>query len=380
MRKIKCLCSLLIMAILLAGCWDSRSIEDISLVIGVGIDLEEDSDNIALGHQIIVPPSNGGDSSQGSPFKNIYTSGKTVHSAIRNLALRDDPVYSDHQRILLIHNKVLQKYRLDEVINQLVKDDKTRRSLYVFTTDESIKKIFSTTDRDEIPSNQLYSLIENRSRSTKILPSVSLGKVSSNLQKKVSFVLQNVEVINNQIALAGGAIISDGKIMNQELSVDDIATLNWLTGRIEGGVISTEEDSMPLAFEILDDVKVKVKSEYKNDRIYFTVHSETEGRISEDWNEEGDSFKEAYSVNRERAVEEEIKNRVVDFIRKLQTEIQADVIGFSEYVKVQQPDFWKEHKEEWNRYFSESDISFSVSVTAEDFGTKGSIKKRMSDK
>lgn len=379
MKHLKSLCSLIGLSILLTGCWDSRSIEDISLVIGVGIDLEEESENISLGHQIIVPPSNGGDSSQGSPFKNIYTSGKTVHGAIRNLALRDDPVYSDHQRILLIHNSVLKKYTLDEVINQLVKDDKTRRSLYVFTTNESIKKIFSTTDSDEIPSNQLYSLIENRGRSTKILPAVSLGKVSSNLQKKASFVLQNVEVINNQVALAGGAVILNGHISDQELSVDDIATLNWLTGSIEGGVISTEKDSMPLAFEILGDVKVQVKSEYKNDRMYFTIHSEAQGRISEDWNEEEDSFKEDYSADRGRIIKDEVEDRVLDFIHMLQTEVKSDVAGLSEYVKVQEPDFWTEHKNEWNRYFTEAEISFNVSVTVEDFGTKGSIKKRISD-
>ncbi|MEN0643600.1 Ger(x)C family spore germination protein [Alkalicoccobacillus gibsonii] len=379
MKHLKSLCSLIGLSILLTGCWDSRSIEDISLVIGVGIDLEEESENISLGHQIIVPPSNGGDSSQGSPFKNIYTSGKTVHGAIRNLALRDDPVYSDHQRILLIHNNVLKKYTLDEVINQLVKDDKTRRSLYVFTTNESIKKIFSTTDSDEIPSNQLYSLIENRGRSTKILPAVSLGKVSSNLQKKASFVLQNVEVINNQVALAGGAVILNGHISDQDLSVDDIATLNWLTGSIEGGVISTEKDSMPLAFEILGDVKVQVKSEYKNDRMYFTIHSEAQGRISEDWNEEEDSFKEDYSADRGRIIKDEVEDRVLDFIHMLQTEVKSDVAGLSEYVKVQQPDFWTEHKNEWNRYFTEAEISFNVSVTVEDFGTKGSIKKRISD-
>ncbi|MFK3936429.1 Ger(x)C family spore germination protein [Alkalihalobacillus sp. NPDC078783] len=366
---------LLVVITLLTGCWDSRSIEDISIVIGLGIDLDKDSDHISLAHQIIVPPSNGGDSSQGSPFKNIYTSGKTVHSAIRNLALRDDPVYSDHQRILLIQKEVLRKYSLDEVINQLVKDDKTRRSLYVFITDESIKEVFSTSDIDEIPSNQLYSLIENRSRSTKILPAVSLGKVSSNLQKNASFVLQDVQIINQQIALSGGGIIDNGRIMEQGLTVDDIATLNWFTGDLDGGVISTIEKGMPLAFEILDEVKVKVTSEYKEDQIFISVHSETVGRISEDWNEQEDSFTESYSKNREKAVEKEIEDRVLDFIHKLQTELKVDATNLSEYMRVQQPDFWEKHKKDWNQYFCESDISFSVSVTVEDFGTKGSTKK-----
>ncbi|MDQ0206078.1 Ger(x)C family spore germination protein [Alkalicoccobacillus murimartini] len=366
---------LLFCTLTLSGCWDSRSIEDISLVIGVGVDISESGEYISLGHQIIVPPSNSGDSSQSSSFKNIYTTGQTVHNAIRNVALRDNSVISDHQRILIIRKDVLRKWTMDEVINQMIKDDRTRRSLFVFITDEPIKKILGTSDSGEIPSNQLYDLIDNRGKSTKILPEVSLGKLSSNLQKNVSFALQDVQIINNRLALSGGGVIKNGMILDEELSIDDIATLDWLTGEVEGGILSTRLDNMPLAFEILEEVKVKVKTSIENDQVLIDVQAETSGRISEDWNEQEDSFTDKYNEQRRKAIEKEIENRVNHLIEKLQNEIQADVTGFAEYMRVQQPAFWRQHKDQWDQYFSEAEISYSISAIIEDFGTKGSTKK-----
>ncbi|TSB47067.1 Ger(x)C family spore germination protein [Alkalicoccobacillus porphyridii] len=359
----------------LTGCWDSRSIEEISLVIGVGVDISESGEYLSLGHQIIVPPSNSGDSSQNAPFKNIYTTGKTVHSAIRNLALRDHAVISDHQRVLIIRKDVLRKWTIEEVINQMIKDDRTRRSLFVFITDEPIKQVLGVSDAGEIPSNQLYDLIDNRGRSAKILPEVSLGKLSSNLQKGVSFLLQDVQIIDNRLALSGGGVIKDSMILDQELSIDDIGTLNYLTGDIEGGILSTTLEGMPLAFEILDDMNVSIKTDVKDDQVTINVDAETTGRISEDWNEDENSYTQAYNDQRQKAIEIEISKRVNHLVNKLQTDIHADVAGFSEYMRVQQPEFWKQHAAEWDDYFSNADISYSISVVIEDFGTKGSTIK-----
>ncbi|MCM2674515.1 Ger(x)C family spore germination protein [Shouchella plakortidis] len=255
------------------------------------------------------------------------------------------------------------------------KDDRTRRSLYVFITDEPIKQILGLSDSDEIPSNQLYDLLDNRWRSTKILPEVSLGKLSSNLQKNVSFVLQDVQIIGGRLALSGGGVIKNGKILDAELSIDDIGTLNYLTGEIQGGVLSTQLDSMPLAFEILEDMSIKVKTNVVNNHVSIDIDAETSGRISEDWNEQEDSFTDKYNDQRLKAIEAEIQKRVNHLIKKLQTDVQADAAGFAEYMRVQQPDFWDQYGGQWDQYFTEADITYSITVIVEDFGTKGSTKK-----
>ncbi len=45
---------IILCTLLLAGCWDSRNIEDLSLVIGVGPDKPEE-ENVEVTQQILVP-------------------------------------------------------------------------------------------------------------------------------------------------------------------------------------------------------------------------------------------------------------------------------------------------------------------------------------
>lgn len=51
--KIRILC-IFICTLLLSGCWDSKNIEELSLVIGVGLDKPDDH-NLELTQQILVP-------------------------------------------------------------------------------------------------------------------------------------------------------------------------------------------------------------------------------------------------------------------------------------------------------------------------------------
>ncbi len=46
--------SMFICTLLLSGCWDSRNIEELSLIIGVGLDKPDDK-NLELTQQILVP-------------------------------------------------------------------------------------------------------------------------------------------------------------------------------------------------------------------------------------------------------------------------------------------------------------------------------------
>ena len=44
----------IIFCTLLLGCWDSRNLEDLSLVIGVGLDKPEE-ENVEVTQQILIP-------------------------------------------------------------------------------------------------------------------------------------------------------------------------------------------------------------------------------------------------------------------------------------------------------------------------------------
>lgn len=72
----------------------------------------------------------------------------------------------------------------------------------------------------------------------------------------------------------------------------------------------------------------KIKTAYKDGKFKFTVTRNIEGRLSEDWNPNEDSFKDSYIKSIEKTVEKRVHETVTSFItEKLQKEIKADVTG-----------------------------------------------------
>ena len=57
-----------------------------------------------LTHQTLTETESGNMSSS-IPYKNITTAGPTIHEITRNISLKSDPIYSQHQRALLIGEK-----------------------------------------------------------------------------------------------------------------------------------------------------------------------------------------------------------------------------------------------------------------------------------
>jgi spore germination protein len=53
---------------------------------------------------------------------------------------------------------------------------------------------------------------------------------------------------------------------------------------------------------------------------------------------------------------------------RIQKDLQVDVIGFHDYVRIKYPKFWKEHQNDWDSIFSQAPIDYEVQVTIADFG------------
>lgn len=368
--------ALIMMIIILMGCSRHRNIEQLSLVIGVGIDSldtvneKTDQHNLMLTHQTLVSPDRGGmSSSSSSPYKNIVTKGPTVHEITRDIALKQDPLFSQHQRILVFGEQAGKTFKLDALMDQLARDNEIRRSCLIFVTNGQAKDILTIKGMDTPPVNVIYDLVENRYRTNKILPTLSLGEISAKLETDQSFLVQRVSKLEKDIQLNGAALIKGRKIY-AFLSQNDLQALSWLRGDIQGGIVYGKHGRYPFSFEI-GSVKQKVKTKVKNDHsIHFDVYVKTSGRLSEDWDASDQKLSPSFINHIEKNVEKIIKSDTSKIVQKLQNDYQADAIEFREYVRINHPSFWKKHRKEWDTIFSNSTIDYHINVTIEDFGAK----------
>lgn len=105
--------------------------------------------------------------------------------------------------------------------------------------------------------------------------------------------------------------------------------------------------------------------------LYIDITVKARGRLSEDWYTYENSFDENYISMIEKRVEDKIETDVNQLIHKLQTVYGTGAAGFYEYVKIQQPDFWKKVSGKREEIFREATINYNVDIKVIDFGTKG---------
>ncbi|WHY59080.1 Ger(x)C family spore germination protein [Peribacillus simplex] len=359
---------------LLAGCWDSQNIEELSLVVGMGIDNSKKKDEIMLTEQILVPPGSSVQENQAQlKYKNVTVSAKTLHEAIRDSLLITNTVLTNHQRIMLINEDVLKKIPMEAIINQAIRDNNTRRSCLVYLTKRPTKDILGLADDGEIPSNVIYELKDNENRTNKILQPLTMGKASSSLQSDGSFAIQAVDIRRGKLILEGAGVINNSKLVGV-MNDEDIAALNWLNGNVKGGIIEAVQHGKPLSVEVIKRTKRKVTTELNGDHLTINVKVGYTARLSEDWYSKENSFEEAYLKEIERIAEDEVKKDVKKIVYKLQHEYKTGVAGFYRYAENQHPKFWEKNKQKWDEVFSKADINYEVDIRIIDFGAKGGVK------
>ncbi|WP_413375977.1 Ger(x)C family spore germination protein [Alkalihalobacillus sp. 1P02AB] len=362
--------------LLLVSCWDSSNIEDVSLVMGVGIGIDSDNEeNIELLTQLYLPIGN--EQSSELTYRNLRTTGRTSLEAIRRLELIDQGIISDHQLVLVIHSEALKKWTAEQLINQKIRDERTRRGIRVFVTDEPLNKIFTyPNESGAAPTSQILdALSQNYERSSEIMRPVTLGKLSDYIQRGFSIVMPKVSIVNEELKLNGGEILKNGVHIEGEFTPEQISSLNWLSGDIEGGMVDGEIDGYRVVYEILDAKLKSVETRLENEQVFFNIDMESRGRLAENWDPNEDAFNPDYLKKLEVIFEKQLEEQVKKMIQQLQTEYQTDPINLVKYVRVQHYPFWKEYKDNWDEIFVEADIQYSIDLTIIDFGTKGKVQQ-----
>ncbi|MGF7534169.1 Ger(x)C family spore germination protein [Bacillus mexicanus] len=371
--KIRILC-IFICTLLLSGCWDSRNIEDLSLVIGVGLD-KSDHQNLELTQQILVPKkASSTESSSSDPTQLSITKGETVHQMIRTSALKHNPTFSQHLRLILLSkNAIADHVGMDAIINQFVRDNGTRRSSYVFVTNSRPKDVFKMNEGGEPASNVIYALTENNSVTIRMMDPVTLGEISEHLTSDDSFLIPHVGEENGKLAINGAAIIKN-KFWLRDLTPGELQNINLFTGTVQGGVIDMRHNGNLFSYEVYSSSR-KIKTDYKDGKFKFTVTRHIEGRLSEDWDTKEDSFKDSYIKGIEKTIEKRLHETVTAFVGKLQEDIKADVTGLGNEVRIHYPQKWSKIARKWDdEYFSNAEIDYRIHVVVRDFGTKGATK------
>lgn len=380
----------ILVVIFLSGCWSSKEIEELGLIIGTAIDLDNEGefedrqrgmtngDVFKLTNQLITAETannatNGGQS-QVRAYKNITETGDAVLPALRNMILRiDKRAFGEHAKVIVIGEELARSYNLEQVLDFFRREQEMRPSTLIVIAKGSASKTLESAEATVIPAIQVVEMVQGMERTTKILTPTPIAKIEGQLNSGNSFLLQTVATENNDRKLTGAAMI-DGNTKTLRAFLNDQETegVSWITGKGKGGLVRSYDDEahLPIVYESLS-MKSKIKPTVKGDSISFTVKIETEGRIGEHWDISGKAFDSKYMKRAEKAAEKEIERLVKNVLVKTQEEYKMDVLGFGRSLQISYPQVWNKVKNNWDETFSEIPVKFSVNVSIKEMGTSG---------
>ncbi|MDM5299658.1 Ger(x)C family spore germination protein [Bacillus pumilus] len=362
--------------LLSTGCWDLKDIEKLSFVRGVGID-ETDDQGVKLTYQNLVPKMAGKQEADSPGYVNVVSKGKNVLEAVSNVSLKAPPIYSDHLKIFLFGKHQAENQDIQMTLNHFIRDDEVRRSSYLLVTRDAAAKVINQPlkSQQKIPVEHIFETSKNRSFNGEILLPTRIGRASDYFQMGISFLVQSVDAINGELIYDGAGIIH-GKTRKLIgfIPATDVQSLNWIMNHIQGGVVPATYKNSPITFEIKKATS-KVEPHLKDGKISFTIRIMTNGKLSEDQYPTEDSYDEKYIKRFEHIFAKSIKHRIHKAVSHIQKEVGVDPIYLNQQVRIKYPDFWEQHRDEWDSLFQEADIAYDVQVHILNFGAEGASKK-----
>ncbi|QDQ02887.1 Ger(x)C family spore germination protein [Lysinibacillus fusiformis] len=387
MSKIKSLFLLVIVTLLLSACWSKRELNELAIVVALGVDKVDDEYEISI--QVVDPSeiSTKQPSSGRSPVVTYHSKGKTAFEAIRKMTtLTARKAYFAHLQVVVLGEE-LAASGINDTLDFIARDHEFRNDFDVIVSHNSTAKevLNVLTPIEKIPANKLLNSIKVSQKAWGSTLSVSIDEVVNTLNSnKKSAVLSAIEIdgdtklgidqtnvqrIKTPVVLnyVGLAVFKKDKLVGI-LTEDESRSFNFLNGKIESTVeIIACLEQGKLTTEITNST-TKVKGQFKNDTPQINVQIDIEQNVGEvECDINLTENKTIQYINKKTA--ELIEDRIKKTLVTIQKDYQLDILGFADVLYRKDAKKWKKIQGDWSTIFPELAVNVEVRVTTQGLGT-----------
>lgn len=204
---------ILILSLFLTGCWDRRELNQLAIMLALGVEKIEEDYQVSA--QVVVPAEMSMKGSTGNAKVVLYTArGETVYEAVRKMT-KDSPrkIYPGHLRMLIIGEN-LAKEGIGESLDLLSRDWELRPDFYVVVTrDTSPAEILNvTTNLEDLPANKMFN-------SLNVSDVAWAGTKSSTLDELIDDLISD----GKEAVITGIQLIGDPELGSSNKNVESIS-------------------------------------------------------------------------------------------------------------------------------------------------------------
>lgn len=397
---------MLILQIFVAGCWDYIEYEQMALVVGMGVDIDNSTKQLTETHQILNPQRSSGSESPGSSssktglvFSATDYSNYGAIDKLQQVIL--NRMFYGYLRVFILGEGAAQSSLADQV-QFLNRTPVVRDTAYFLIASGTAEKVLSTVEENSSnPSSQtMTGLLKNAQETGAAFP-VTVHDVAETLavggwEVTIPRVISNAEDSSRTLAGGSGDGINIDEKYRGGLKISGMAAFKgdkfagwlneketlgfgWITGKnIEAYKVvpdqpgSTQADM--LYFRI-DKSGSKIKPELVNNQPVINVEVNVQATLRKYYTNSGPEIIDPQEITAlEKELTDSIQSDIQAALTQGQTELQSDIFGFGFAFFRKYPDLWNTQYEKlWPDLYPDIPVNVTVKATVNDTG--GNIRQ-----
>lgn len=394
---------LIMISLMITGCWDRRELQDRNFVMAAAIDTVEagsessDAKNpgarqvetftqpngekrYRLTLQLLkITQSSGGDSGgskeSGGKTYTISNTGQSMFEMVRDMGGQSSKtIWFEHIQTIVLSEAVVKRDGVRPLLDFFLRDGEMRSRIKVFVTPGEARELLEFQPPTGEPGGIYFANIaRNHPKNVHVAAAqTDIGYISQAMDSDSDVLIPQMTKAGNVVRVGGAAAFKKDRFVGY---LDDYAVmgLKLLRGTEKSAIITARVPGDPEAtiqFEVFHH-DTRLRPHVEGGRVYFTLDIVMEGNVGEYQFYHGkrvydnDNPEQLHEL--ERIFAEEVKRSV---LYTLQTEQQmgTDHLGFNLKIKAHLPDVWEEIKGNWDEIFPTIPMLVSVNVIIRNVG------------
>ena len=353
---------IIVLPLILTGCWDMAEINQRIFISSIGADLNKNEGMDKYLISYVYPNINaiGKNATEDKKKFTVQSNSSSLFQAGREASTREEfPFYYKHLKVFVMGEELAEDSKLvRQVVDELNRDTKINKKLQILITEGEARDILDSKPADiPIADGTIYNILKDNKSAARFTPQTLTGIIKELDCNNVTLV-PKIDKMGNRITIAGAGIIKDYKLIGYLNEIENRA-IALIKNKVKLELIDLEYKDGLLSYNITGSKSCKDVNigEEISVNIKVCMEGYLQGYIiGKDIN----VFDNDVLIGMEKAIEKKIKKEVENVIDKSQKVYNADLIGVGEYLSKHYPKEWENIKDNWDQIYP--DVKFNIVV------------------
>lgn len=336
-------------------------IEEVDIIRVLGIDIVENQ-YVLTG----LINKNGGVDKSTSGIEIISAQGNTAYEAYENLVIKNKKVITLAHTSYFILGDQAAKKGMETAMNFLVHDETIKMNSQIFVLkDLTVVELLEETKKKEMFFHEdLEALSQKQLERFRRNPN-TLIQVLSKLENTYSSVLVPYLIWKDEYLYIDGYGIFEDKKLYDYLNYEVSMGIDFLQNNIRSYPIYIENN---IGLE-LNNSKLKIKSDIREDQIFITISVNFETDIKEMIGT--NNLMNTSQLKDLTSKQNEYIRNILEGALQYSKTTKLDVIGIARLLEIQHPSQWKEIRTDWKNQLGKIEYYFLIDSKTINNGNRG---------